>query len=371
MIPIAEPKLFKLDKKILKESIDSNWISSQGPYIERFEKNFAKFQKSKFAVAVSNCTTALHLALLALKIKKGDEVICPALTFISPANMIHHTGAKLKLVDVSKYDLNLNTEILEKFITKKTKAIIVVHQFGYPANMKEILRISKKYKLKIIEDNAESIGSKFYGKLTGSFGDIATYSFFGNKIITTGEGGMITTNNKLLYKKIKILRDHGLTNKTFYIHGYLGFNYRMTSLQAAIGIGQLNNLKKILIKKKEILKIYESNLKSIPNLKLFPLNENKKIQNVTWLVTIYLSNFSKKKINLLYNSMNKKGVNVRRMIQPVYKAKHFQSFFKKNNFPNAEEFSYKCLHLPSSLNLTKFQLNFICKLLSSEIFKLS
>ena len=371
MIPIAEPKLFKLDKKILKESIDSNWISSQGPYISRFEEDFAKFQKSKFAIAVSNCTTALHLALLALKIKKGDEVICPALTFISPANMIHYTGAKLKLVDVSNYDLNLNAEILEKYITKKTKAIIVVHQFGYPANMNEILRISKKYKLKIIEDNAESIGSKYHGKLTGSFGDIATYSFFGNKIITTGEGGMITTNNKSLCKRIKILRDHGLTNKELYVHGFLGFNYRMTSLQAAIGIGQLSNLKKILVKKREILETYKSKLSLIKNLKIFPLNENKNIKNVTWLITIKLNNFSKKKMNLLCKSMNKKGVNVRRMIQPVYKAKHFQRYFNKNDFPIAEKFSYSCLHLPSSLNLSKKEINLICKLLSFEITKLS
>lgn len=367
MIPVSEPKLFNLEKKLVKECLNSNWISSQGPYVEKFEKDFAKFNKIKYALCVSNCTVALHLSLLALGIGKGDEVICPSLSFISPANMVRHVGAKLVLVDVNSEDLNINANLIKKKITKKTKAIIVVHQFGSPANIDQIIEISKKYKIKIIEDNAESIGSKFNNKLTGLFGDLATYSFFGNKILTTGEGGMIITNKYSYYKKIKILRDHGLTNKKKYIHSYLGFNYRMTNLQAAIGIGQLKNINKIIKKKAEILEWYKFFLKEVKDIRFIPLQIKSSKKTVNWLVTIYIQNITKKKLSLLIKNMFNKKVDIRRMIQPVYKAKHFNKDFLKSNFPISEEYSYKSLHLPSSTNLSKSKVKLVCDLLKNEL----
>ena len=367
MIPISEPKLFNLEKKLVKDCLMTNWISSQGPYVEKFEKNFAKFNKMKYAISVSNCTTALHLSLLALGIKKGDEVICPSLSFISPANMVSHVGATLKLVDVNENDLNIDAELIEKEITSKTKAIIVVHQFGNPADIDKILKISRRHKLKVLEDNAESIGSKFKNKLTGTFGDIATYSFFGNKIMTTGEGGMIVTNNLNYYKKIKILRDHGLTNRKKYVHSILGFNYRLTNIQAAIGIGQLQNIKKILNKKQTILNWYINCFKNFKKIEFLPLKKDNNKINVNWLVTINIPKISKSKLTKLINSLGKRNIDVRRMIQPIYKAKHFKQNFKTKRFPVAEMYSYSSIHLPSSINLTKSQVEYISRILVKEL----
>lgn len=369
MIPVSEPKLFKEEKNLIQNCLKTNWISSQGPYVSKFEKNFAKFHKIKYAISVSNCTTALHLSLLALGIKKGDEVICPSLSFISPANMIEHVGAKLVLVDVNNRDLNIDHRLIEREITKRTKAIIVVHQFGNPSNLREILKICKKFKIKLIEDNAEAIGSKFMNKLTGTFGDVSTFSFFGNKILTTGEGGMIITNNKRYYQKIKILRDHGLVDKKKYLHKYLGFNYRMTNLQAAIGIGQLKNIKIILKNKDRILFCYKKYLSKNSLIKIVPLEKDISITSVNWLVTIYIPTISKIKMTKLISKLNNKGVDIRRMIQPIYKAGHFKNKFDKKKYKISEEFSYKSIHLPSSINLNDSKIRFICSLLVSELKK--
>ena len=205
MIPISEPYLSKKAKKYLNNCFDANWISSQGPYIKKFEKSLAKYHGVKNCILTSSCTTALHLALKSLNIREGDEVICPDLTFIAPANMIILSGAKLKLVDVDPSTLAIDHKQIEKKITKKTKAIIVVHQFGHSADMDPIMKIAKKYKLKVIEDNAESIGGKYKGKKLGTIGDVATLSFYANKIITCGEGGAILTKSKKLLTNVTFL----------------------------------------------------------------------------------------------------------------------------------------------------------------------
>ena len=194
MIPIFEPYFIGNEKKYLMDCIDTSWISSQGEYILKFEKALADYHGVQHAIVTSNCTTALHLSLKALGVGPGDEVICPDLTFIAPANMVVLAGAKLVLVDIHPESLTIDPGLVEEKITEKTKAIIIVHQFGHAAHMDEIMAITDKYKLKIIEDNAESIGARYKGKLLGTFGDVSTYSFFGNKIITTGEGGAVLTD---------------------------------------------------------------------------------------------------------------------------------------------------------------------------------
>ena len=240
MIPIFVPSLHKKAKKYLSKCIDTNWISSQGSYILKFEKELAKYNKVKYCVVTSSCTTALHLAIKSLNIGKGDEVICPDLTFLAPANMIVQSGAKLKLVDINPKTLAIDHKQIEKKITKRTKAIMVVHQFGHSADMDPIMKIARKYSLKVIEDNAESIGGKYKGRKLGTIGDVATLSFYANKIITSGEGGAVLTNSKKIAEKCYVLRDHG-TNRTSdpirkYIHIDLGYNYRMTNMQAAVGL---------------------------------------------------------------------------------------------------------------------------------------
>ena len=214
MINIFEPYLDKKHiKGLLKKCVDSNWISSQGKFINKLEKILAKNHNLKHCILTSSCTTALHLSLSALGIKKGDEVLCPALTFIAPANMIALTNAKIKLVDIDPLTYTIDPKLIEKKITKNTKAIIVVHQFGHAANMDEIMKIAKKYNLKVIEDNAEGFCGYYKNKKLGTIGDMSTLSFYANKVITTGEGGAILTNNTKLAEKCKLLRDHGLQKK--------------------------------------------------------------------------------------------------------------------------------------------------------------
>ena len=220
MIPIYVPHLNKKAKKYVSNCIDTNWISSQGTYVHKFEKALAKYHKVKYCVATSGCTSALHLAIKSLNIGKGDEVICPDLTFIAPANMIVLSGAKLKLVDINPETLAIDHKKIEKEITKNTKAIMVVHQFGHSADMDPIMKIARKYNLRVIEDNAESIGGKYKGKKLGTIGDLATLSFYANKIITSGEGGAILTNSKKIAEKCYVLRDHGMFRTSHPIKRY-------------------------------------------------------------------------------------------------------------------------------------------------------
>ncbi len=358
-IPFFTPKISSEEIKSLNKTVKAGWISSQGKIIERFEKDFAKFHKIKYAISTSNCTTSLHLALLSLNIGKGDEVICPNLTFISPANMIALTGAKLVLVDVQSDNFCICFKDLKKKITKKTKAIMIVHPFGYPVDINKLKKVIQNKRIKIIEDVAESIGAKINNKLCGTIGDISCFSFFANKIITTGEGGMILTNKKNIYEKVKILRDHGMTKEKRYHHQLLGFNYRMTAMQAAIGIVQLKKLRNILKKKKLIKDNYISYLKA-KTFEIFPKIKN--VSSVEWFVTI---TFKKKNLrNKFIKYMQRKKIECRPMIFPVSFAKHFRNDFDEKNFFNSYNISLNSVHLPSSLNLNNKDIKFIANLIN-------
>jgi perosamine synthetase len=357
-IPIFEPYLIGNEKKYLQDCIDTNWISSQGKYIQEFEKYIAKYHGVNFGIATSNCTTALHLALKSLGVSSGDEVICPDLTFIAPANMIVLSGAKLILVDIDSETLALDPKLIEKKITKRTKAIIVVHQFGHSAPMDEILCIAKKYNLKIIEDNAESIGGKYKGKLLGTLGDISCFSFFGNKILTTGEGGAILTNDPNLAIKCKELRDHGMSSAKKYFHTALGFNYRMTNMQAAIGLAQLERLDSILISRNNQLCQYYNLLKDIPAIKLRSFQSW--CEPVHWLLTMTISDEYERDTFIQY--MKKNDIECRPMINPVHQAEHFKNQFKEKEFENSIKVSTRSVHLPSSTSLSPDDIIYICKL---------
>jgi perosamine synthetase len=354
------PVLKKIEKNFLFNTVKRGWISSQGSLVKKFEKNFAKWQKSKFAVSTSNCTTAIHLALLALNIKKDDEVICTNLTFIAPVNMIKLIGAKPVLVDICLKTFAMDTNEIIKKITNRTKAIMVVHPFGHPANIIEIKKIAKIYKLKIIEDNAESIGAKINKKLLGSFGNITCYSFFANKILTTGEGGMIVTNNYKIYKKLCLLRDHGMTMEKKYYHKCLAFNYRMTSLQAAIGIGQLMRINEILKEKRQIKRIYEKYLMQ-NGYKIF--SSNGIYESVNWFVTLTFEKQGLRDNFISYMKENK--VECRQMVFPVTFAKHFEYKNSKIDFKNSYKVSLNSVHLPSSNDLKRKKIINICKIINA------
>lgn len=360
MISIFVPYLHKKAKKYLSKCIDTNWISSQGSYILKFEKKLAKYHKVKYCVVTSNCTTALHLAIKSLNIGKGDEVICPDLTFLAPANMIVQSGAKLKLVDINPKTLAIDHKQIEKKITKRTKAIMVVHQFGHSADMDPIMKIARKYNLKVIEDNAESLGGKYKGKKLGTIGDVATLSFYANKIITCGEGGAILTNSKKIAEKCYVLRDHGMSRTSDpikrYIHTNLGYNYRMTNMQAAIGFSQLEIINKILKKRNSQMLLYEKYLSVINEIKVRSF-ENWCLP-VHWMATITIN--SKNLRNKLINFLNKNGIDARPMVNPVHQAYHFKKYYNNKNFKNSINISKNSLHLPSSTFLTSNQIRFIC-----------
>tara|TARA_Y100000590_G_scaffold135594_1_gene155168 strand:- start:37622 stop:38728 length:1107 start_codon:yes stop_codon:yes gene_type:complete len=357
MIPISSPYITKKAKKYVSNCLKTNWISSQGKYINEFEKALAKTHNIKYCIVTSGCTSALHLAIKSLGIGRGDEVICPDLTFIAPANMIVLSGAKLKLVDVDPETFAINHKLLEKKITRKTKAIMVVHQMGHAADMNPIMKIARKYNLKVIEDNAESIGGKYRGKKLGTIGDVTTLSFYANKIITTGEGGAILTNSKKIAEKCAILRDHGMSKKQRYLHVDLGYNYRMTNMQAAIGLSQIEIFNKILEKRNfQILK-YSEYLSEIEQIKLRSFK--KWCSPVHWLTTITL--LKKNLRNKLIKFLIKNGVDARPMINPVHKAHHFKKYFNSKEFKNSIEISKNSIHLPSSTLLKEKEIKFICK----------
>ncbi len=357
MIPINEPYLTGNEKKYLNDCLETNWISSQGEYILKFEKALADYHSMKHAIVTSNCTTALHLSLKALNIGPGDEVICPALTFIAPANMVILTGAKLVLIDIHPKTLTIDPSLIEKKITKNTKAIIIVHQFGHAAHMNEILSFAKRYNLKIIEDNAESIGARYKGNLLGTIGDMSTFSFFGNKIITTGEGGAVLTNDDKIAIYSRELRDHGMSYKKKYHHIDLGYNYRMTNIQSAIGLAQMEKLDEILSIRKNQMDYYYDKLSDVKGIILREYEDW--CEPVHWLTTITLKEAYNR--DAFISFMKKEGIDCRQMINPVNFAEHLVDLYDSDNFPNAIAASKQSVHLPSSTHLSKEKIDIIVK----------
>ena len=249
-IPVMEPSLPENASVYVQECLETNWISSQGKYIQKFERQFEQLHNSRFCLSVSNGSVALHLSLVSLGIKKGDEVLVPNLTFAATINAVIHAGATPVICEVNEVDWNIDLKSMKNNLTKKTKAIIPVHLYGMPCNMDDVMTFANENSLIVVEDTAEAIGSKWKNKLAGTFGDAATFSFFGNKTITTGEGGMISFKDEEIFNKALLLRDHGMSKKKKYWHNEVGYNYRMTNMQAAIGVAQMENFNQIIQKKK-------------------------------------------------------------------------------------------------------------------------
>jgi perosamine synthetase len=348
LIPIFEPLIGSEERKNLLECIDTGWISSQGEFIAKFEKNFSQWNSMSFGVATSNCTAAIHLSLVALGIGEGDEVLCPDLTFIAPANMIRWAGATPVLIDIEEPSWGINPKRIEEKITNKTKAIIVVHAFGHSADMDPIIKIARKYNLFIIEDVAEAPGAKYKGSIVGSLGDVSCYSFFANKIMTTGEGGMVLTNNSDLDQHMRIYRDHGMSHKKRYVHVVPGFNYRMTNMQAAVGVAQLQRLDEILSLRKKQSDRYKEHFLDNPRAIWRPVSDW--CESVHWLSTITLRNASLRDPLLEY--MKEQGVDCRQMVYPVHMARPYQDKNDPDDYPVSNSISLRSLHLPSSLSLS-------------------
>jgi perosamine synthetase len=346
-IPVAEPMLGEAELLYVSECVLTGWVSSIGKFVNRFEEAFAEHCGTRHAIAVSNGTTALHLALLALDVGPGDEVIVPSLTFIATANAVSYTGATPVFVDSEPETWNIDPEAVKSALTPRTKAIIPVHLYGHPANLEPLLEIGERHGIGIVEDAAEAQGARYHGRQVGGIGDLGVFSFFGNKIITTGEGGMIVTNRDDLVEKIRVLRDHGMDPQRRYWHCVLGYNYRMTNIQAALGVGQMERLERILAAKSRIAQQYEAGLHMLPGLSLPP--NAPWAEPVCWLYSVLINEegFGADRDTLM-GELKARNVDTRPLFIPI----HQQPIYDTRQFlPNAERLSREGLSLPSSSNL--------------------
>ena len=368
MIPVNEPLLDGNEKKYLNECIDTGWISSEGPFIIKFEEEMAKYVGRKHAIAVSNGSVALDAAIVALGIQKGDEVILPTFTIISCAAAIVRAGAIPVVVDSDPITFNIDIEQIEKKITKKTKAIMVVHIYGLPCDMDPIVALAKKYNLKIIEDAAEMHGQTYKGKKCGSFGEISTFSFYPNKHITTGEGGMILTDDDDIAKHCRSLRNLCFRPEKRFVHDELGWNFRMTNLQAALGLAQLERIDTFVQKKRLMGKTYTDKLKDIEMFQL-AIPETDYANNIYWVFPIVLKDKYKYDAENFCKILSSKGIGNR----PFFWNMHEQPIFKKMGLftnetcPNAEKMARRGFYVPSGLAITEHQIEEVCKTLRSVL----
>ncbi len=354
MIPVNTPLLEGNEKKYLNECIETGWISSEGPFVVKFEKEMASYVGRKFAIAVSNGSVALDASVVALGIGKGDEVILPSFTIISCAAAIVRAGATPVVVDCDSRTWNIDVAQIEAKITARTKAIMVVHIYGLPCEMTPILELAKKYNLRIIEDAAEMHGQTYRGKQCGSFGDVSTFSFYPNKHITTGEGGMILTDDESIAEKCRSLRNLCfLPEKRFY-HEELGWNFRMTNIQAALGVAQLEKLDQFVVKKRQIGRFYQQYLQEIEHFQL-PISKTDYAENIYWVFAIVLRDSFKDDASSLCKTLAQKGIGTRPFFwgmheQPVF---HKMGLLKNEKCPVTENISRRGFYIPSGLGLTE------------------
>lgn len=358
-IPISEPSLGQTELEYVTDCVKSGWVSSLGKYIGQFENGFAEFCGTKYGVSVFNGTVAIHLALVALGIGAGDEVIVPTFTFVATANAVLYTGATPVFVDSELETWNMDPQDIKAKITSKTKAIIVVHIYGHPAKMDEILAIAKENNLKVIEDAAESHGAEYQGQKVGSMGDVGCFSFYGNKIITTGEGGIVVTNNQKLADEMRFLKDHAMSTERKYYHPLLGFNYRMTNLQAALGVAQLEKLKEFIIKKQEIAAWYRQEFAGVNGLGHPP--EVPWASNVYWMYSLLIKPEAKLSRDDLAKKLKAKGVDSRPFFLPNHQMPYMPPEVQKQNFPVARVLSEQGLNLPSAVSLTREKIKYVAE----------
>jgi perosamine synthetase len=349
--PVYQPNLAGNEQKYVQECLDSTWISSKGKFIKQFQENFSNFTGIKYSVAVSNGTVALHVALLALGIGIDDEVIVPTFTYIASVNSITYTGAKPIFVDSDPITWQIDTNKVEKIISKKTKAIMAVHIYGHPCEMDGLKKIADKFNLFIIEDCAEAIGSYYKGNHVGMFGDISTFSFFGNKTITTGEGGMVCTKSGKLNELVVRLKGQGLAKNQEYFHDIIGYNYRMTNICASIGCAQLERVDHILSQKRKVTQYYINELNNLP---VEFHQETGGIKHSYWMFTILVK--SENERSDLRKHLAENGIETRPSFHPV----HTMPMYETNEkFEVAENLGERGINLPSYPDLSEEDIKYI------------
>jgi perosamine synthetase len=352
-IPMAVPVLDGNEQRYVTEAIESGWISSQGRFVTDFEEGFARYCGASHGVAVTSGTTALHLAFASLGLASGDEVIVPAVTHIAVANMVALTGARPVLVDIDPETWTLDPKALEAKITARTKAVVVVHLYGHPVDMDPVIAIAERHGLTVIEDAAEAHGAEYRGERTGSLGHVACFSFYANKIITTGEGGMIVTSDKAIADKARKLRsqaDEPGGTRRFW-HSEMGYNYRMTNLQAAVGLAQLERLDEFIARHRRNAELYRDGLSGVSDLTLQA--EKPWAKNVYWMYSVLVDPDSGTNPGRVSGHLRGKGIDTRPFFVPIHRQGLYENQFPAERYPVAERVAESGLNLPSGNELTE------------------
>jgi perosamine synthetase len=351
IIPVCEPTLSGNELKYVTDAVETNWISSAGDYIPRFEALFAQKVAAAYGVACVNGTVALHLALATLGLEPGDEVIIPAFTMIATANAVTYLGARPVLVDSEPHTWNLDLNQVEDAITPRTRAIVPVHTYGHPVDMDPLNAIAQKHGLFVLEDAAEAHGAQYKGRPVGSLGDAAAFSFYGNKIITTGEGGMVTTDREDVARLAWNLRDHAFSTERHFWHKFLGYNYRMTNLQAAIGLAQTEQLEAFVAARRANAAHYTRLLRQIPGIVTPP--EAAWATNVFWMYGILLEPEFGLSRDELRAGLARRGIETRTFFIPMHCQPIYFDHYRGQRFPVAEDLCRRGLYLPSASSLTQ------------------
>ncbi|MEZ4869658.1 MAG: DegT/DnrJ/EryC1/StrS family aminotransferase [Caldilineaceae bacterium] len=358
IIPVCEPTLTGNELKYVQQAIETNWISSAGSFIRDFEIRFAQACGVRYGVACANGTVAMHLAMATLGLEPGDEVIIPTFTMIATANAVTYCGAKPVLADMEPAYWQLDLNQVEDKITPRTKAIIPVHIYGHPTDMDPLMALAQQHGLKVIEDAAEAHGAEYHGRRTGGLGDAAGFSFYGNKIITTGEGGMVTTNDREIAKLAWNLRDHAFSSERHFWHKFIGFNYRMTNLQAAVGLAQVEQLDHFVAQRRRNAHEYNARLADIPGIHI--PQEAAWAKNVYWMYGLLVDEAAYgMNRDQLRKVLADNGIETRTFFIPMHCQPIYWQTFKGERYPVAERLCRDGFYLPSASSLTVSEIEYI------------
>ena len=364
MISVAFPDLRGREAEYVNDCVESTWISSVGHYITDFEQAFAQVAGTRHVVATNNGTTALHLALTALGVGPGDEVVVPTLTYVATANAVRYCGATPVLADVELDTMNLDPADLERRLTDRTVAVIPVHLYGHPADMTAITQVARRHGIAVVEDAAEAHAATVGGRPVGSLGDVGVFSFFGNKIVTTGEGGAVTTDDDDLAERLRRLRGQGMDPARRYWFPEVGFNYRMTNVAAAIGVAQLERIGELLARRREIAARYSELLGSVSGLALPGVRPD--ATRVDWLYTIRVAGLDTEARNHLIELLAEDGVETRPVFYPMHVMPPYASE-PPEHFPVAEQLGAEGLSLPTHTLLTDEDVDTVCRTLVARL----
>ena len=356
-IPVASPVLNGNEKAYVDDCIETGWISSCGKYVEAFERQFAAFCEVEHALTCSNGTVALHLALMALGVGPGDEVLLPTLTYVATANAVLYCGASPVFVDSDPRTWNMDVSAIEKKVSPRTKAIIVVHLYGLPVDMDPVTAVARRHGLRVIEDAAEAHGARYNGRPVGSIGDIATFSFYGNKVITCGEGGMVVTRDGDLARQVRVLKGQGMDPQRRYWFDVVGYNYRMTNIGAAIGLAQLEKVQWHIKRRRENAAWYREDLSACPHLVLQA--EMPWAESVHWMTTVLLADQPALERDEVMKRLAEDGIETRPVFYPMHALPMYAARSAGERFPVADRVAARGFNLPSGAALTRGDVRYV------------